>query len=68
VLRAEQVEQETGEARHKSAMQRIKGDLYFLAEDETAAEKAYLHAIVVAQEESTKLHELEAVKQLARLW
>jgi hypothetical protein len=31
ILKTEQIEQETGEARHKSALQRIKGDLYLLA-------------------------------------
>jgi len=68
ILKAEQIEKETGEARHKSALQRIKGDLYRLGGDETAAEKAYMDAIDMAQEESTKLLELEAVKRLASLW
>ena len=68
VAKIEQVEQETGEARHKSAAQRIKGDLYLLAEEEAAAEQAYLNAIAVAQEQSAKLLELQAVTRLARLW
>ena len=68
ILRAEQVENDTGEARCKSALQRIKGDLYRLRGDEDAAEKAYGRAIDVARADGTKLLELEAVKRLASLW
>ncbi|MGD8814698.1 MAG: DUF2791 family P-loop domain-containing protein, partial [Anaerolineales bacterium] len=68
VSKADQFERETGEARHLASLQKVKGDLYLLGEDEDAAEKAYLSAISVAQRESAKLLELEAVKPLARLW
>jgi adenylate cyclase len=68
ISKAEQFEQETGEARHLASLQKVKGDLYLLGEDEDSAEKAYLSAISVAQRESAKLLELEAVKPLARLW
>ena len=68
VMKAEHTEQETGEIRQKASLQRIKGDLYLLAEDETVAEKAYLAAVATAQEQSAKLLELEAVKRLAGLW
>ena len=68
VMKAEQAEQETGEFGQKASLQRIKGDLYLLAEDETAAEETYLAAVATAQEQSAKLLELEAVKRLASLW
>jgi tetratricopeptide (TPR) repeat protein len=68
IAKAEQVEQDTGEARHKSALERIKGDLYRLKGDDTAAEKAYRRAIAVARADGTKLLELEAVMRLACLW
>ncbi len=68
ILRTEQVESETGEIRNKSALQRIKGDLYLLGEDKIAAEEGYLNAIAAAQKQSAKLLELESVKRLARLW
>lgn len=67
ILKSEQVERKIGEACHKFALQRIKGDLYRLGGDETASEEAYLNAIAVAQEEAAKLLELKAVKRLSRL-
>jgi tetratricopeptide (TPR) repeat protein len=68
ILKAEQAEEKTGDARFKSFLQRIKGELYLLTGDEVAAEEAYLAAIATAQKQSAKLLELEAVKKLARLW
>jgi adenylate cyclase len=68
ILKAEQIEGKTGEAWHKSFIQKIKGDLYLLGGDEAAAEETYLAAIDTAQEQSAKLLELKAAKQLARLW
>ena len=68
IAKAEQIEQETGEARYKSTLQRIKGDLHQLKGDETAAEYAYYHAIDIAKTDGTKLLELEAVKRLVQLW
>jgi adenylate cyclase len=68
ISKAEQIETETGEGRYKSALQRVKGDLFLLDGDESAAEDAYMHAIEIAQLERTKLFELEAVKHLANLW
>jgi tetratricopeptide (TPR) repeat protein len=68
ITKAEQFEQETGEARHLASIQKVKGDLHLLEGNEDTAEKAYLTAIEVAQENSAKLLELEAVKPLARLW
>jgi len=65
---AEQIEGETGEGRYKSALQRVKGDLYLLSGNESAAENAYLNAIEIAETEKTKLFELEAVKRLTKLW
>jgi len=68
ILKVEQIQEETGQGRYKSALQRVKGDLYLLGEDENIAEDAYLHAIGIAQADGTKLFELEAVKRLACLW
>ena len=68
IAKAEQIEQETGEARYKSTLQRIKGDLYRLKGDEIAAEGAYHRAIEIAKLDGTKLLELEAVKRLVILW
>jgi predicted negative regulator of RcsB-dependent stress response len=68
VTKAEHEEQETGEIRQKASLQRVKGDLYLLEEDEIAAEETYLAAVATAQEQSAKLLELEAVHRLARLW
>ena len=68
ISKAEQIETETGEGRYKSALQRVKGDLFLLDGDKRAAEDAYMHAIEIAQLEGTKLFELEAAKQLACLW
>ena len=68
IQKSEDFEQRTGEARQKASLQKIKGDLYLLDGNEAIAEKAYLNAITVAQEQHVKLLELEAVKSLARLW
>jgi hypothetical protein len=68
IAKAEQIEQETGEARYKSTLQRIKGDLYQLKGDELAAEGAYHRAIEIAKLDGTKLLELEAVMRLVILW
>jgi adenylate cyclase len=68
VAKAEKVEKETGEGRYKSALKRVKGDLYLLKGDEQAAEDAYLKAIAIAQGDGTKMFELEAVKHMARMW
>ncbi len=68
VQRSEEFEQQTGEARQKASLQKIKGDLYLQDGNPTAAEEAYLNAIAVAREQHAKLLELEAVKGLARLW
>ena len=64
----DEVKKETGEARYKSTIQRIKGDLYRLNGDEKAAEGAYFRAIDIAKTDGTKLLELEAVKRLVHLW
>jgi DNA-binding SARP family transcriptional activator len=68
ILKTEQIEQETGEIHQKASLQRIKGNLYLLAENETAAEESYLAAVATAQEQSAKLLELLAAKRLASLW
>jgi adenylate cyclase len=68
VNKTEQIQQKTGEGRYKSALQRIKGDFYIQKGDKSSGENAYLKAINIAQDEKTKLFELEAVKCLAKLW
>lgn len=68
ITKAEQIEVKISEAWNKSSIQKIKGDLYLLQGDETAAEEAYQAAVTTAREQSAKLLELEAVKKLARLW
>lgn len=68
IRQAEEFEQKTGEARHKPALKTLEGDFYLLDGNEAAAEKSYLNAVAIAQEQRAKLLELESVKRLARLW
>ena len=63
----ERVEQ-SGEKWCESELFRIKGDLLLTQRENTEAEIALRHAVIVAQEQEAKLLELRAALSLAQLW
>ena len=58
---------ETGERYHEAVVYRIQGELLLLQGDEAGAEASFEQAIVVAQRQEAKFHELQATLSLFRL-
>ncbi len=58
---------ETGERYHEAVVYRMQGELLLLKGDEAGAEANFEQAIVVAQRQEAKFHELQATLSLFRL-
>jgi predicted ATPase len=58
----------TDEREHEAELNRLHGDLLLATGDESAADRAYHQALVVAKRQSAKFWELRAATSLARLW
>jgi len=65
---AAQIIETTEERIFDAELDLMRGDLLNAAGDRAAAEQSYYEAIAIAQRQSTKLFELRAATNLARLW
>ena len=68
LLKAEEHTEVTGERVDEAEMHRVRGQLLYALHDTAAAEASFFRAISIAQRQSSRLLELAAVVNLARLW
>ena len=68
VSTAEEYQKKTGETTNLSQTARLKGDIFLIEGEAKQAEEEYLAAIRIAQEQSAKLFELQAIEELCKLW
>jgi predicted ATPase len=68
LLKAEEHTEVTGERVDEAEMHRVRGQLLYTLHDSAAAEASFFRAISIAQRQSSRLLELAAVVNLARLW
>ena len=67
LVEAERLMAETGDRWAEAELHRVRGEL-LRGDDDTAAERCFLQAIGIAQQQSAKFWELRAAISLARLW
>ena len=68
LVEAERLMAETGDRWAEAELHRVRGELLRSGDDYTAAERCFLQAIGIAQQQSAKFWELRAAISLARLW